>query len=326
MSTVSNAARWSRLKIFSVEVASGSNRLYANGRQQVKVTIELSAEDAYGKPVNLSNTELDTLRLIEYHGGSELSFYSRNAPVLQGWKLPHWDHTPVHNDTYKFFPSHTVFSIQEADAGKRVQPSANQAVSYVDYYVRSVADTTLRIAAKITREDGTVFTSSGNGNGSVTLVPVDVPVYGPEDYTFTPVRVVRTGRVTYDYIPFVLESSQGSIEFRSFYVSGFSAAKHTRTLNSAGTGVFTGYTTPGSATITYASRGDINGPKRLESGYVSPSGCGIVVVQIANTEPNAIPRLRRSVVIQAVDMYGNPHAATLLFKDPIEASSDVLLY
>ena len=311
MSAVNNRSSWVRLEKFSITVASGSNRLYANGRQQVKLRVEIEAWDAARKPVRLSEREISSIRLIQYHGGEEIHFNSRRFFLsLNGDRL--WTSTTMHDEQYRYYPSQGRADLLDVGGTLSSNASSRQATTYQDFYVQSIADTTLRVAAKITRDDGEVFTTLGRTAGSVTLVPVDIPKYGPEDYAFNPVTIVEQGSVVYDYIPFSLNSTHGNVEFRSFHM-GSSVARYTQTTNNRTIGVFTGFVRPGESHIGYYSSAP-TAPREIQQGYVLPGRPVIVVVRGTNVDLNTAPRPRSSAIASAVDMYGNPHEVTLLFK------------
>lgn len=326
MNSVNNAPRWIRLKEFSIIVASGAGRLYANGRQQVKLTVKLEAEDESLRPVRFSERELNSIRLIEYHGGREIAFDNSNfasgSPVTNRLM---WDYSQHQNPAYGFYPSQNQAGVFDAGNSRVSRTADDESVVYKDFYVRTVADTRLRIAAKITRDDGQVFISSGNADGTVTLVPMEVPRYGPEDYTFNPITISPTARVSYDYVPFALNSVHGPVEFRSFSLSDSSAVKHVVTLNGAGTLLFTGFTFPGGTQIHYSNLHSI-GPSHIQQGYALQGRPVIVVVRALDTAPTGLPSLRPSIVVRAIDMYGNPHKVTVLFKETDQDTKELVLY
>mgnify|MGYP003466609389 CR=1 FL=1 len=326
MSSVSSAPRWNKLKEFTVTVTSGSNLLYANGRQQLKLTVKMEGEDEFLRPVRLSQSELSSLRLIEYHGGREVAFDNANYPSVGAvTSRLLWDYSQHQSPIYRFYPSHSRTGVFGATASSTSPVNANEASLYKDFYVRTVADTTLRIAAKITRDDGQVFISSGEPDGSVTLVPLEVPRYGPEDYSFNPITIGYDAGVTYDYIPFGLNSSHAAVEFRSVLLSDSSAVKHIVTRNGAGTLVFTGFTFPGGSQVHY-SHLHVLVPRHIQEGYVLPGRPVIVVARALNTPPTGLPSLRRSIVLRAIDMYGNPHRVTILFKETDGDTRELVLY
>ena len=65
MNDIYNAAKWEGLRVFTVEVSSGTDRLFGNGRQQVELRIAIEANDVNANPVPLSDRELASLRLVE---------------------------------------------------------------------------------------------------------------------------------------------------------------------------------------------------------------------------------------------------------------------
>jgi hypothetical protein len=324
MSDVNKMLPWSNLKM-SIAVTSGSSRLYANGRQQVKLTVKLEAEDSLLNPAALSESELSSLRLIEYHGGKEIAFDNSTHPSANP-VTPNlmWDYSHHQNLAYRFYPAHSGAGTRAMDNGDSKAALSSGTVLYKDFYVRTVADTTLRIAAKITRDDGSVFISSASKEGSVTLIPVEVPRYGPEDYNFNPITI-SSNNVAYDYIPLSLDSVHGAVEFRSVSFTDSSAVKHIVTRSGAGTLVLTGFTFPGGTQIHYSNFNSV-GPRHIDPSYALPGRPVIVVVRAFNTPPAGLPSLRRSTALRAIDMYGNPHTVNILFSETETDSRVMMLY
>ena len=302
MNDIDNAAKWEGLRVFTVEVASGTDRLFSNGRQQVELRIAIEANDVNATPVPLSDRELASLRLVEYHGGKEIP--------LRGAK---WSYAFTRATEYRYYPSNRSRSVG-SDLDAFVAPfTAGQHTTYRHLYVMTTADAPLRIAAKITRDDGEEFVSSAAQDGSVTLIPVELPSYRTEDYTLKAAPIYLDFA---DCIPFVLMSGSTNIEFREFSITPSSVVKGHWASNGKIYGLtYIGYTNPGQSGVHYGE-GTFSYFHDLDSKFVKPGQP--VIVRVYHETP--VPRSTNkgavySSSIVAVDMYGNDHSLNIRFKN-----------
>jgi hypothetical protein len=219
---------WENLKVLAVQPAAGGTTLFANGRQQTKLLIKLQVVGINGDTMRVSDTELKSLQLIEYHGNTPVAYdpiqYGayQYDPVtyglmqydpeeyekMKGGRIPF---NPTRHDQLQYqlhsglrdgpqwmwtYLHNTDFSFFPS-RGEQAAPDLEQIVSdgdhvyYRDAYVRSISQTPLRIALQITRDDGTIFRSNDPDmeKGSVILNTVPMRAYRASDYTFQRVSI-----------------------------------------------------------------------------------------------------------------------------------------
>ncbi|MCQ2992871.1 hypothetical protein NLO88_12290 [Pseudomonas syringae] len=312
MNSTLSTAKWENLKQFKIEASSGSDRLFRNGRQQVELRITLEAIDINLDPVPLSDQELASVRLVEYHGEKEIP--------QQGGK---WNYGVKRDTQYRFYPLGRSRSASDYAEAFAAPPATEQLINYRQFYITTTADSPLRVAVKITRDDGEVFFSSPGNDGSVTLTPIEVPAYRAEDYTFKPIPMYE-GSI--DCIPFVLNSGGTNIEFRQFSVSPASVVKGKWTGNIIYGLTHSGYTEPGQSGIHYGE-GIFHLVKDLESEFIKVGQPVVVRMHYGWPVPKSVaPRPEGWARIEAVDMYGNSHALSLRFKSTELADLELELY
>jgi hypothetical protein len=303
MNTKTGSVRWTSLKVFTVEVSSGSNKLYANGRQQVGLRIAIEGQDINGNSVEVSNQELRSLRLINFHGGEPI--LHTDADDLQtlsngkGWA---WGY--LRKEQYLFFPG--------GAPSDGADDSWSEFTSYRYPYVRTLNDKPLQIAASITRDDGQVFLSSGR----VTLTPERVPTYSRRDYGFTGVNISGRGD-PYDYVSFTLNAGGINISFVDFDISPATIVKHGPPFmgTTLGASCYTGYTKPGAPGVRYA-RTIPGAHSQIRSEYLHPGSPVVVVSTMYRDARRNLPRTPSSARISAVDMFGNSHSIGVRFSKP----------
>lgn len=309
MNNTQEVARWTELKIFTITIASQTDQLFANGRQQVHLRVAVEGLDINGESVKLSHEEINSLRLIKYHGGQPIPF-SQSERVAPLRNDDAWDWGYQRNHNYKYHPSVSRPNVN----GDGLGATSNRFVTYVDAYVRCIADSQLQIAACITRSDGEEFYSTGMNNGSVTVFPARVPRYRAQDYAFNAVDVQRNNRYQIDYIAFALNAGGENIEFRDFSMSPASVLQEADRFRRAPYNsriqvksiAFTGYTKPGQSAITYAAGVPDSQPTYIDGTFIRP-GRPVVVAIRTWTQRSNLPERTRSSKIFAVDMYGNAH-------------------
>jgi hypothetical protein len=318
MNTINNAGA-KTLTHFTVEFASPSDRLYANGRQQVQLRVGFEAADGNGGPIKITASDIINFVLVEDSSGREIQLKNPSA----GASSPgtQWDWSNNRDSRYRFYPAEGA--LPEADASG----SAGQTVFYRDFWVRSAASISLKIGAKITLRDGSEFTSKNMPSGAVTVVPVPVPSYRAADYTLKPTTISHSG-VAYDYVPFVLRSRGRMIDFQSFSMSPTSVAVQ------AGTGdpttkraKLTGYTSePGAGRISHSVKNPTL-PGEVLSDFLR-SGRPVIVVSSSyfDVREFPIPESNSAAQILAVDMYGNTHMRSIHFKNDHYQDREVSLF
>lgn len=93
---------WTTLSKFVVRVKSETNVIapvYANGRQEVPVEIEIEARDEDGVVVNLTHSQLSYVRMIEYLSGNNYKTnYFKNNYFVYEWAVAREDGSEVDPD------------------------------------------------------------------------------------------------------------------------------------------------------------------------------------------------------------------------------------
>ncbi|WP_296260009.1 MULTISPECIES: hypothetical protein [unclassified Pseudomonas] len=382
-------ATWETLQVFAVTSATGSTDIFANGRQQTRLRIKVQAIDINGTPVPLSDEELASLQLIEPNGRpvkldpldyheralNPLTFvrkqydpeeYERVASgsvvfnpakhdLLQYNKARKlfndvttvW--SGVRNTDYEFYPRASAERLPEEDYG-----SDREHIYVVDVYVRTISDIQVRLAVRLTRDDGQTFDSLAYHNGRLTLRPVVPPTYVARDYDFK--RIAISGDVeskqhfdTLDYYTFDLVSNNIALEFRHFEMKPLSIRRDA--VAPMDRGSITGFTYPGDDHFNYGMALK-QLPTRLNPGYKRPGKVFINLVRRHKFESasapivspgNSLSSLISSVLaalasktvgvrpvmgpanpdpvvsagpatIRALDMYGNDHVVRLQFR------------
>lgn len=293
-------AKWISLETFTVESAAGGSRLFWNGRQCVKLRVAIKAVDINNRPVAPTQREIDSIKLVNYHGGRAIKY---RAPDFFGPVAPQdgWDWSHVKAGDFDYFPTAPGRMVDE----KGEQRSGN--THYKDFYVRTVSQEPLTISLTMERDDGVGFDSRKHEPGNITLTPQRPPAYIPANYRFERVHTTSTDGGTLDYFPFVLVDSGVNIEFREFRVSGTGVSQRVGL-----DGMITGYTPPGSVTISYRSGGGYDyGPKKINGITPPPGQPGVVSFRKHRLFPHAIP----SETVHAIDMYGNDHKVKVSIVD-----------
>lgn len=315
MNHFSNAApKWSNLQVFSVEAASGSHQLYANGRQQVGLLVKIQVIDDNGTPVKLTDEEVASVKLIE-HGNSRAVTYEWFATPLLPRNAWHWSRH--YNTDYKFFPGSNPTPNSNTPGG------AGQHEMLLYFYLRTTSLRPIRLALQVTRKDGEVFQSNNPDieNGSITLSPVEPRQYQPGDYSFN--RTVIQGDPDsttqfdgHDYYPLELYENGVRVEFNPFTfnvtprnIFRFDIAPKTR-------GSYTSVVRPGNHYFLWDRTFNFTGsPTVLDARYVKPGGIVVMVVRRNRAVvPHQLPSRDTPMVITVMDVYGNEHTLRIKFK------------
>ncbi|WP_313460247.1 hypothetical protein [Stenotrophomonas sp.] len=113
--------------------------LYANGYQQMPVAVEVRALDANGKAVTLSQSQLDSIKLIDFNDESSLPVVPHNPIFEYGWTV---GRSQARGDT-------------EGDS--EAADPAPASVQTVMRYLVAARSTNIKVAAMIISPDGTPF-------------------------------------------------------------------------------------------------------------------------------------------------------------------------
>lgn len=311
---------WESLKTFKVETLTGTNKLFANGWQQVKLGITIEAVDINNIAAPLSAAEHASLKLYNYRDGKPLQFVTAQAAKsvvdrTQG----HTDWSRTQDRKLKYYPG------QES---RMAGYSSSQNAAYTDVWVRTFSDTELRISAQITRDDGTTFSSSDMQEGEARLTPVPVPAYRAADFNWRKVNIVNrnTGSpLVVDYYYLSLRPGGASVEIAEFTMSPRSL--YANPFSDYSFADLTGHTAPGSSGIGYA----INNPRQRPATLVSPLGTGEVALVVVRHKGRAathdiikLPKAQHAVM-DIRDVYGNAHRLNVRSTDPL-LLNDLELY
>ncbi|MCP1416062.1 hypothetical protein J3D47_000305 [Pseudomonas laurylsulfativorans] len=160
---------WIDLKRFQVFSTSGGKMIYANGYQQLKLMVLVQAVDEGQKVVGISESELDSIQLLDAYSGKALPIDS-----IRDGEEPAWKCTLERRLQYEPFP-HTGELPDLVVRGK--------AIFRKEFYVSSNSPDPVKLIAAITRSDGEVFYSEETLEfGEISLRTVPPPIYRKEQF------------------------------------------------------------------------------------------------------------------------------------------------
>lgn len=165
------------LSIFKIEVSSSSGMLYANGRQQVELTLSVAAAQTYP----LTDVEVDTLAVVYFNSNDQYEA----LPTQQG-DASTWFANRTYNPQFEYFPplpdsGHLQDESHKVDP--RLNPSAT--VKTRKFYVSTVAQggSKIKLFARITLA-GKYYFTEGTFESVAEITAVALPVYSERDYEF----------------------------------------------------------------------------------------------------------------------------------------------
>lgn len=162
-------ATWSDLKTFKIFSVSGGNQLYRNGYQQLKVKVVVEVEDWLWGSVALSQSELDSIVLVDALTGLALT-KDRHREDIKDWR-----YTEREDSRFRQLPPNGPIQ-GSVPSGEFVYTK--------DFYVTTRSDTPIDLQLCITRADGKKFLSSKASEfGSLVLIPLAPAVYRSEQYS-----------------------------------------------------------------------------------------------------------------------------------------------
>lgn len=305
-SVVANAPAWDELQRFKIFSVSGGNRLYRNGRQQLKVRVVVAVADASHKRVPLTQSELDSIVLVDALSGLPLPKKDRYGPEGHVWY-----YTEYQNRQFRELPHY-------GPVPGSVPPGPF--VYVVDFYVSTTSDTPIKVRPRITRADGQMFQlDTGAELESLQLYSLPVAAYRAEQYSLnrTSAPYASTSRDIEKVEVFGLELivDQQRIEF----VTGFNIGTHLRIGSSDRR--YTGYYLVGYGNGKYMPTGgaprwerpDALGRRRSEGGRVA-----LVLAYGKHGGDVWVRDPASNTLMEFVDMYGNPHQLRVeLTDDPL---------
>ncbi|WP_460159624.1 hypothetical protein [Pseudomonas sp. S3_F07] len=306
-SVVANAPAWFELQEFKIFSVSGGNRVYRNGRQQLKVRVVVAVADAFHRRVPLTQSELDSIVLVDASSGLPLSKKNRYGP--EGTHV--WEYMEFQDSRFRELP-HNGPVLGSVPPGPFVY--------VVDFYVSSTSYTPIRVRPRITRADGEMFQFDTKTElASLQLYSLPVAVYRAEQYSLnrTSAPYASTSRDIEKVEVFVLELiiDQQRIEF----VTGFNIGTHPRIGSSDRR--YTGYYLVGYGNGRYMRTGGAPRWERPDALGGSRSEEGQVALVLAYGKHGGDVWVRDPVsntLMEFQDMYGNPHQLRLeLTDDPL---------
>lgn len=309
------APRWTKPTVLSVELNTGNDHLYANGRQQVGLLVKVKVVDANGKAVELSNSEVQSIKLIRHADSSEVEYeFDSSSPV----PVPPdtWRWSLYYNRTYKTLPgtaSHppALDSLHSADETLR------------EVYLRTTSLKPLKVAVQVTRDDGKVFSSNNPDleRGSVSLTPLKAPQYKPSDYSFK--RIVIEGDPDsatrfdgHDYYPLEYYENGALVEFAQHQLKVSPRTIFRFDIAPKKRGSYTSTTYPGERMFLWDNGFNFNGsPLTLDEKYIKPGGMVVMLVRrsVVNVR-DGFTAPDEPMVISVIDVYGNDHTVRVRFQ------------
>ncbi|MCQ3002808.1 hypothetical protein NLO98_23965 [Pseudomonas syringae] len=182
-------ANWESFEIFTIESATGNNKLYANGRQTIHVRTAIKVLDINHQPVKLTSKERSSITLVNYHSGRVLKYTDQGSTSpLDPSGVHKWDYSRLNIGGYEHFPSSGV-NVAHAPELEEIGTHSFDKV-YNNFFVRTVDLNPIKLRARITRDDGQEFFSTDLGDASFTLAPVRPTSQNVSDYTLEKTVIV----------------------------------------------------------------------------------------------------------------------------------------
>jgi hypothetical protein len=170
-------SNWAKLKVFDFEVIrTEPATVYANGLQQAKVLVRVSAIDADGKEVELSPSEKTSVRLVSADGKNPLPEVGEGG-VPEGGK---WHYTESENPLYLPFPHRSLAPVL---ANAENQPAK---LWTKDLFVQCHDIGNLKVAARLMSDNNQPFYTNalpedGEPNNKVITLYAVAPDKGEGD-------------------------------------------------------------------------------------------------------------------------------------------------
>jgi hypothetical protein len=170
-------SNWAKLKVFDFEVIrTEPATVYANGLQQAKVLVRVSAIDADGKEVELSDSEKRSVRLVSADGKNPLPEVGEGG-VPEGGK---WHYTESENPLYLPFPHRSLAPVL---ANAENQPAK---LWTKDLFVQCHDIGNLKVAARLMSDNNQPFYTNalpedGEPNNKVITLYAVAPDKGEGD-------------------------------------------------------------------------------------------------------------------------------------------------
>lgn len=297
--------QWNDFKRFQVFSASGGNVIYANGIQQIKLMVVVQAVDDDQKVVEISNSELDSIQLVDAYTNKALPI-----DIIREAEEPVWKCLLERRQPFQPFP-HT---------GEMHGPSPRgRGIVLKEFYVSSNAVESIKLFVAITRSDGEIFQSDPESEfGEIKLKAIPSPNYRKEhfrvkhlsSYWQATEHVAKVDRYVLDllvdqqYIKFVNCNFAGLLHSRS---------EHSDYLGYYAVGYFEGRQVEHAQWVSWETA-DAVAKAHEEKGKVT------LLMHFARKGGKSQIRYDRlSVKMFVMDMYGNKHEVDISM-DPAKSS------
>jgi len=295
---------WYDVKDFGIFSVTGGNQLYSNGNQQLMVRVFVQVQSWLGSSLPLTQSEIDSIVLIDGHTGVELT-KDRNRGDVGVWK-----YTDQQDSRFRQLPPNLP---------ARGTVPTGEFVYTKDFYVTSSSDKPVELQLRITRADGVPFRSrKQDDSGALTLVSLPSAIYRSEQYSLSRTSAPyssTTGdieKVELFMLDLVVDQQ------RMGFVADFSLGAHPRIGSSDKR--YSGYYLVGYGNGQHIRTGspvrwerpDVLGRHRSESGRVA------LVLAYGKLGSVWVRDPVTGTVLQLTDLYGNPHELRVeLADDPL---------
>lgn len=326
LSEYATEARWSSLQTFELKALSSSS-LFWNGQQQVEVEIEVEPRAIDDIPVQVSETELNSIVLIDAHTFEPLPRVDQEGvPEGGGWAYNE------KSNGYLFYP----------DSRERKDSPRGPGSRFLLRYIQTRAQSTKSIAAMLVRDDLIPFYSNKDANEVpfiIAPVPRKPPAFDKTNFEFDPVRIEGEEENDYhletvDYYVLRMKESGQIIKLRHVEFEERSGMVQWESRHFEEDVVsFTGYALHGDAELRFDQGLYDHIPKErkpklpLAAGHECPEGA--VLISLHRTQywtfNQACDRTYNNTVrMRVIDEYGNLHLIVVRFKTPTDRNELVV--
>jgi len=322
-SEYSSEPTWFELSKFELRIDSPTPNLYANGQQQISVTVVADPTAVDGEEVRISNSELNSILLVNAETHEELN-QTDLAGIPEGEEVWAWNLS--RNDKIDYFPSNPV-AVGEPDT--RIPREKT-------LYVQTRSTRLISIAAELTRDDNRKFYSNviPGGVGDKKIIdpnPITPPNVGEKGFSFEAVRVYGGEDDDYNmetvdfYILSLLNGPDQELPFRSIEFGERKGMVQWESRQFAEDVVsYTGFALPGDTELSfdpalleeYLTPAGVNTRADLAGGFDIPQGTLLISLhrtQYWNFDLMCEGTFGKSIPIDLMDAHGNLHKMNITF-------------
>lgn len=315
---------WFELSRFELRIDSPTPNLYANGQQQVSVTITADPAAVDGEPVRITTSELNSILLVNAETHEPLH-QTDLAGIPEAEEVWAWNLT--RNDKIDFFPSNPV---PAAEPDTRIPRERT-------LYLQTRSMTRIPIAARLTRDDHREFFTNKvpGGGGDKNIIepnPITPPSVGDKGFSFEAVRVYGEADDDYNmetvdfYVLSLLNGPDQTLPFRSIEFGERQGTVQWESRQFAEDVVsFTGFALPGAAELSFdpALLGEYLAPSKVDTrahlvnGFDIPEGTLLISLhrtQYWNFDLACERTFGKSVPVDLMDAHGNVHKMSISFE------------